>query len=198
MVDQNHRAAWVFAYKFNAGTFPTTTLLGTCLFGGDPKTYPRGQHYVLARAGASTLAEGPDLIGTSTADPVGATFAKIYASGLNFVVWNDQFYSHPKIAGCGDSCGGPWGHSKGILAWDDKGRGIVLQVTTPSWPGSGTAAAPRKGDGNTLGCVEDDDVKAAQHFFALKLNPRDTAYVLDALANASVVTDISNPQLARL
>jgi hypothetical protein len=41
-------------------------------------------------------------------------------------------------------------------------------------------------------------VKASQHFFALRLTPADTAAVLDALANASVVTDVANPQLARL
>jgi hypothetical protein len=131
-------------------------------------------------------------------DPVGATFAKIYASGLNFVVWNDQFYLHPTIRGCSQSCGGPWGHSKGVIAWDDLGEGVVLQVTTPSWPGSGTAAHPRANDGNTLGCIGDDDVKASQHFFALGLTPTDTAAVLDALANASVATDISNPQLAKI
>jgi hypothetical protein len=198
MLDQNHAAAWVFAYKFNAASFPTTASLAGCLFGGDPKSYVSGQHYIFARKGAEALAEGPGLIGTSTADPVGATFAKIYASGLNFVVWNDQFYRHPKIAGCSESCGGPWGHSKGLIAWDDEGRGVVFQVTTPSWPGSGTSAAPRAHDGNTLGCVEDDNVKAAQHFFALRLTPADTAHVLDALANASVVTDITNPQLARI
>jgi hypothetical protein len=198
MVDQHKKSEWVFAYKFNAASFPTTSMPATCLFGGDPKSYARSQHYVFASKSASTLAEGPGLIGTSTDDPVGATFAKIYASGLNFIVWNDQFYRHPNIAGCSESCGGPWGHSKGVIAWDDQGRGLVLQVTTPSWPGSGTVAAPRQNDGNTLGCIEDDDVKAAQHFFALRLTPTDTAEVLDALANASVVTDIANPQLARI
>lgn len=198
MVDQNHPSKWVAAFKFNAATFPTTATLGSCLFGGTPQTYPSSQHYALASAGAPTLRDGPGLIGTSTADPIGATFAKIYASGLSFVVWNDQFYRHPPIAGCAESCGGPWGHSKGILAWDDQGRGVVVQVTTPSWPGSGTALVPRANDGNTLGCIEDDDVKASQHFFALRLNPADTAAMLDALANASVVTDVTKPQLARI
>ena len=198
MLDQNHRAEWVFAFKFNAGTFPTTSTLSSCLFGGTPKPYKRSQRYVFASKSAPVLHDGPSLIGTSTADPVGATFAQIYASGLNFVVWNDQFYRHPPIAGCGESCGGPWGHSKGVLAWDDQGRGVVMQVTTPSWPGSGTAALPRANDGNTLGCVEDDNVKASQHFFALRLTRADTAAVLEALANASVATDVTNPQLARL
>jgi hypothetical protein len=198
MVDQNHRAEWVFAFKFNAGTFPTTATLSSCLFGGDPQSYASSQRYVFASKAAPELRDGPGLIGTSTSDPVGATFAKIYAAGLNFVVWNDQFYRHPAIAGCSESCSGPWGHSKGVLAWDGQGRGVVVQVTTPSWPGSGTAAAPRASDGNTLGCVDDDNVKASQHFFALRLTPADTAAVLDALANASVVTDLANPQLARL
>jgi hypothetical protein len=198
MVDEAHPADWVFAFKLNAARFPTTGTLTSCLFGGTPKSYASSQKYALAYAGSSTLRDGPGLIGTSTFDPVGATFAKIYASGMNFVIWNDQFYRHPPIAGCSESCSGPWGHSKGVLAWDNLGQGIVLQVTTPSWPGSGTAAAPRAADGNTLGCVGDDDVKASQHFFALRLNPVDTAAVLDALANASVVTNVSNPQLARV
>jgi len=197
MADEAHRSTWVFAYKFNVGTFPTVAPT-TCLFGGVPEPDAGSQRYILASKTLPALRDGPGLIGTSTADPVGATFAKIYASGLNFVVWNDQFYLHPAIAGCGESCGGPWGHSKGVVAWDADGRGLVLQVTTPSWPGSGTSAAPRAGDGNTLGCVEDNNVKAAQHFFALRLSPADTAAVLDALANASVVTDISSPQLARI
>ena len=198
MVDQAHPAKWVFVYKFNAASYPASGPVTQCVFGGDPKSYARSQRYIVSSSGMTALSNGPDMVGVSPADPIGATFARIYASGLNFVVWNDQFYSHPKITGCSNSCSGPWGHSKGILAWDDKGRGVVLQVTTPSWPGSGTSAAPRQNDGNTLGCVEDDDVKAAQHFFALQLDPADTAYVLDALANASVATDISNPQLARL
>ena len=198
MVDEAQRAKWVFVYKFNAASFPTSGTLASCLFGGDPKRYASSQHYVVAESAHPSLGDGPGLIGTSTSDPVGATFARIYASGLNFVVWNDQFYRHPPIAGCGESCGGPWGHSKGVIAWDALGRGIVMQVTTPSWPGSGTAAAPRRDDGNTLGCISDDDVKAAQHFFAVRLTPTDTAHVLDALANASVVTDIANPQLARV
>lgn len=198
MVDELHPADWLFAFKFNAATLPTTAKPATCLFGGTPKSYKRSQAYALAHAGLPALADGPGLIGTSAADPVGATFAKIYTSSLNFVVWNDQFYRHPPIKGCSESCGGPWGHSKGMIAWDEFGNGLVLQVTTPSWPGSGTSVAPRKDDGNTLGCVEDDDVKASQHFFALRLSPADTALVLEALANASVVTDIGKPQLARI
>jgi hypothetical protein len=198
MVAAGQPADWVFAFKFNAGTFPTTATLSSCLFGGTPKPYVSSQKYALAYAGSSALRDGSGLIGTSSADPVGATFAQIYTSNLNFVVWNDQFYRHPPIAGCTDSCSGPWGHSKGVVAWDNSGEGVVLQVTTPSWPGSGTMATPRADDGNTLGCVTDDDVKASQHFFALRLNPSDTAAVLDALANASVVTDVSKPQLARI
>ena len=198
MVDQATPAAWVFAFKFNAADFPTSGTLTSCLFGGTPKAYASSQKYAFAYAGSSTLRDGPGLVGTSTADPVGATFAEIYSSGLNFVVWNDQFYGHPAITGCSQSCSGPWGHSKGVIAWDDTGNGVVLQVTTPSWPGSGAAAHPRRSDGNTLGCVTDDDIKASQHFFALKLTLSDTAAVLDALANASVVTNLSNAQLAKI
>jgi hypothetical protein len=191
-------ADWIFAFKLNAATASTTATLGNCTFGGAPKSYHSSQHYVVASSLDPQLRDGPGLVGTGSSDPVGATFELIYQSDLSFVVWNDQFYRHPNIAGCSDSCGGPWGHSKGIIAWDALGQGVVLQVTTPSWPGSGTQQVPRDGDGNTLGCVNDDDVKASQHFFSVRLAPADTAAVLDALENASVVTDIANPQLARI
>ena len=94
-------------------------------------------------------------------DPVGTTFNQIYDGALNYVVWNDQFYNDPQIAGCGTSCSAPWGHSKGVLTWDEQGNGVVLQVTTPSWPGAGSKSH-RRTDGNTLGCVTDDNVLVAQ------------------------------------
>ena len=103
-----------------------------------------------------------------------------------------------KIKGCTTECGSPWGHSKGMLAWNDDGQGFVLQVSTPSWPACGNKKYPRKTDGNTLGCVKDNDVEVSQHFFALKLTKNDVVKVLGALQNASVVTDPKNPQLAHL
>ncbi|WP_309662487.1 deoxyribonuclease II family protein, partial [Sphingomonas sp.] len=161
---------WVFAFKLNASTFPTTGAVTNCLFGGTPQPERSSQQYSVARSSSSALVAGPGLLGTSLSDPVGATFNQIYHSALNFVVWNDQFYRHPNIQGCAQSCGGPWGHSKGMIAWDNDGNGLALQVTTPSWPGSGTDAAPRAGDGNTLGCIEStNNVLYSQHFFALRL-----------------------------
>jgi hypothetical protein len=75
-----------------------------------------------------------------------------------------------------------------MLAWDDEGNGVVLQVTTPDWPGSGSAQIPRTSDGNTLGCnAKDNDILVSQHFFV--------TVVLKALANASVVTDPTNQQI---
>src|SRR5204863_8132467 len=122
-----------------------------------------------------------------SADPVGATFDGVYNDGFFYVIWNDQFYGDPAIAGCTNSCSSPWGHSKGMLAWNDAGDGFVMQVSTPSWPAAGSKLSPRKTDGNTLGCVTDDDVKVSQHFFALKLTKDDVVKVLKALKNASVV-----------
>ena len=87
------------------------------------------------------------------------------------------------------------GHSKGMLAWNDAGEGSVIQVSTPSWPAAGSAKFPGKTDGNTLGCVKDDNVMVSQHFFALKLTKDDLVQVLTALGNASVVTDTSNRQV---
>ena len=139
-------------------------------------------------------------MGDTTNDPLGATYDEIYSGSLYYVVWNDQFYQDPKLAACGssDSCSAPWGHSKGIVAWNDSGNGIVIQVTTPDWPGSGSNQHPRQEEGNTLGCTErDNDVMVSQHFFALKLTKDDVVKVLTALQNASVVTDPHDAQIVR-
>ena len=72
-----------------------------------------------------------------------------------------------------------------------------MQVSTPSWPASGNASFPRKSDGNTLGCVKDNDIQVSQHFFALRLSKDDLVQVLKALQNASIVTDTKNPQIVQ-
>jgi hypothetical protein len=73
-----------------------------------------------------------------------------------------------------------------------------MQVSTPSWPAAGSKTRWRKTDGNTLGCVRDDNVEVSQHFFALKITKDDLIVILKALANASVVTDPNNPQLVNV
>lgn len=70
-----------------------------------------------------------------------------------------------------------------------------MQVSTPSWPESGSPKFPRESDGNTLGCVRDNNVTFSQHFFALRLSKSDLVLVLQGLANASVVTDPENQQI---
>jgi hypothetical protein len=120
----------------------------------------------------------------------GATFDQVYNGKFYYVLWNDQFYGDPL-----QTQSAPWGHSKGMLAWNDEGDGMMLQASTPSWPASGNSSEPRKTDGNTLGCVADDNVLVSQHFFALKLNKADVVIVLKALANASVVTDPTKLQI---
>lgn len=200
LIDQTHPAVWVFAYKFNAANFPTPPVTH-CLFGGSPHAPSSDKsslYYAATWSGLGTLASGSGLIGTELTDPLGATFSEIYNGNWSYVVWNDQFDAHPSLPSCQKDCPGPWGHSKGILAWDDAGNGLVLQVSTPSWPGSGSVAQPRAGKGNTLGCNTKNNIVFAQHFFALRLTPADTAAVLDALANASVATDPNNPQIARV
>lgn len=191
---------WMFAFKFNAQSFPgctddgTTPVVGSKgIFGGTVDGYPDGhsQQYVFATSAAPTLVKGTGCLGATLEDPLGATFAQIYNTpGYYFVLWNDQFYNNP-IANMDT----PWGHSKGMVAWDDDGNGMVLQVSTPSWPASGSAAHPRQNDGNTLGCISDDDVEISQHFFSLKLTKADLVVVLQALANASVATSLSQPSI---
>jgi hypothetical protein len=199
LLSAGHPVEWWFVFKFNTAAFPGCgpSVDRQCTFGGDVQDYNSGfsQQFVYASSEAPSLQKGSSCVGESAADPVGATFGEVYNGTFFYVVWNDQFYDDPKISGCTKSCSSPWGHSKGMLAWDDSGEGLVLQVTTPSWPAAGSALHPRVSDGNTLGCVTDDNVEVSQHFFALKLTKDDVVKLLFALLNANVVTDPSNPQI---
>lgn len=200
LLAKGHPVDWWFVFKFNSAAFPGCGGAATraCLFGGSVQNYAKfSQQFVFASSEARVLQQGTNCAGDTTADPLGATFEQVYDNSLNYVVWNDQFYDDPVIKGCTKECGAPWGHSKGMLAWNDAGEGLVLQVTTPSWPAAGSKLSPRKTDGNTLGCVKDDNVEVSQHFFALKLTKDDLVKVLRALLNASVVTDPKNTQLVK-
>ena len=217
LLSKGHPVDWWFVFKFNAKSFPGCGG-GTraCPFdlvppNGTPQAYPEGfgQQYVYASSENPTLVKGASLCtGTTTSaagttrppaqDPLGVTFDEVYHGGFNYIVWNDQMKGDPVMACGGTQCGAPWGHSKGMVAWNSNGDGFVMQVSTPSWPGAGSAAFPRKTNGNTLGCVNDDDVLVSQHFFALRLTHDDLKVVLAGLANASVVTDMGNKQLANV
>jgi hypothetical protein len=189
-----HPVNWWFAFKFNGATYPCNESLEPSrgIFGGSPIDYGGGLslNYACASSDSPSLQMGTGYLGTSLNDPLGATFNQIYNGSCNFVIWNDQFYNDPL-----ENLDAPWGHSKGVLAWDNTGAGLVIQVSTPSWPASGSALHPRKTDGNTLGCVADDDSMMSQHFFALMLSPEDVAIVLNGLANASVGTAPTNSQI---
>ena len=168
-----------------------------CPFGGNPAAYRNSQQFVFASSANASLTKSDGCAGTT--DPVATTFDQIYGGKFRYLVWNDQFYQEPKVHACSaNSCGGPWGHSKGVLAWNDEGEGLVIQVTTPSWPGVGNKKFDRKA-GNTLGCIKKpNNIQNAQHFFALKLNKDNLLKVLDALANASVVTDVQELELVNI
>ena len=139
-----HAVKWWFVFKLNAAKFGGCSggASRSCPFGGTVQDYVYGQQFVYAsdeteaQDGANVLQEGSGCVG-SIRDPVGATVDQIYHGQYNYVVWNDQFYDDPEIAGCSKNCASPWGHSKGILAWNDAGEGLVMQVTTPSWPAAG-------------------------------------------------------------
>lgn len=198
MLAKGHPVNWWFVFKLNVAKFPGCEGGGKvqCAFGGDPQSYTPGLQYAYASSEADTLqAGGNDCLGDGTNDPVGATFDQVYNGKFYYVIWNDQFYGDPASASCGgEGCDSPWGHSKGMIAWNEAGEGMVMQVSTPSWPAAGSSGHPRT-DGNTLGCVKDDDVKVSQHFFALRLSHDDLLTVLNGLSNASVVTDAKNVQI---
>ncbi|MHB8454406.1 MAG: deoxyribonuclease II family protein [Acidiferrobacterales bacterium] len=197
LVTKGRPVQWWFVFKFNAHVFPGCgdSTARACAFGGELRRYVFGQQYVYASSDTDTLAKGSGCVGATTIDPVGATFDEVYNHSFYYVIWNDQFYNDPEIAGCTRQCGSPWGHSKGMLVWNRDGDGFVMQVSTPSWPAAGSKVWPRQRDGNTLGCIRDDDVKVSQHFFALRLTKADLVKVLLALKNASVVTDPENRQI---
>lgn len=200
MADKNTPVEWMFAFKFNSASFPgctddgvTPTIGSQGIFGGTVDAYKSGhsQQYVFATSASPALSKGTGCIGATDNDPLGATFGQIYNNpGYFYVVWNDQFYNNPI-----ENMDSPWGHSKGMVAWNQDGEGMVLQVTTPSWPASASSAFPRQNDGNTLGCIKDDDIEVSQHFFALKLTKNDLASVLTALGNSSVATSLSQPSI---
>ena len=200
LLETGHAVDWWFVFKLNSKAFSGcgAGVTRTCTFGGKVQDYKAfGQQFVYASSENGKLQQGSGCAGETATDPLGATFDQVYNGTYNYLIWNDQFYDDPKIKGCTKQCGSPWGHSKGMLAWNDAGEGLVLQVSTPSWPASGNRTSPRKTDGNTLGCVTDDNVEVSQHFFALKLSKDDLVKVLGALQNASVVTDLKNPQIVK-
>ncbi len=204
MLQKGHPVAWWFVFKLNSGSFPKCGASDsrTCLFGGTVQNTPAyhnfGQRYIYASSETATLQDGSkDCLGTTTSDPVSASFDEVYNGTYHYVVWNDQPYGDPPGVCSGSGCGAPWGHSKGMVSWNDAGEGFVMQVSTPSWPLSGSAKFPRKTDGNTLGCIRDNDIEVSQHFFALRLNKDDLVLVLQGLNNASVVTDPKNPQIVQ-
>lgn len=197
-----HPVDWWFIFKFNTASFPGcgggSGETRACPFGGKVQPYPKGfgLQFVYASSEDPALQKGSGCVGETPTDPLGATFAQIYENGFHYVIWSDQFYDDPKLD-CAKQkgyCDAPWGHSKGLLAWNEAGVGLVLQVTTPSWPAAGSKGHPRT-DGNTLGCVKDDNVLVSQHFFALKLTKDDLVIVLKALQNAGVATKPTNPQI---
>jgi hypothetical protein len=206
---------WWFVFKFNssksfAGCGPRDEAKKKkedsenrqCIFGGKVQTKTGfGQQFAVASSGHPKLEDGHGCTGATLTDPVGATFDQVYHGAFNYLIWNDQFYKDPAVKACkGDSCGAPWGHSKGLLAWNDEGEGFIMQVSTPAWPRSGSIKFDkRKGDkGNTLGCnSSNNNLRASQHFFALKLSKTDLPEVVKALRNASVVTDPTKLQIVR-
>jgi Deoxyribonuclease II len=206
---------WWFAFKFNssktfAGCEPARKeraeekgeTVRQCIFGGVVQTKPAfGQQFAFASSEDGALRQGKGCAGATLTDPIGATFDQVYNGSFHYLIWNDQFYRDPAVSACtGDSCGAPWGHSKGLLAWNDAGDGFVMQVSTPAWPRSGSSQFDtRKGNkGNTLGCnSSNNNLRASQHFFALRLKHDGLVKVLDGLKNASVVTDPTSLQIVR-
>ena len=182
LLAKGHPVDWFFVFKLNTKTFPACGGGAVaCPFGGTVQSYKEGsgQQFAYASSESSTLADGGSVcLGTSTGDPVGATFDEVYNGSFHYLIWNDQPYGDPALGCSGDGCSAPWGHSKGMLAWNDEGVGFVMQVSTPDWPLSGSKAHPRGKEGNTLGCVADNNVLVSQHFFALRLSKTDLVNVL--------------------
>src|SRR5262249_23494520 len=115
---------WWFVFKFNTAT--ASSCVGgvprACVFGGQLQPYKFGLQFAVASSAAPALkAGGGGCLGDTTADPVGATFNQVYNGKFFYVIWNDQFYTDPMA-----TQGAPWGHSKGMLAWNSDGNGFVM------------------------------------------------------------------------
>lgn len=197
---------WWFAFKFATTGFEGCSGELRCIFGGEPQNDRKyGLKFVSSQsvAGRTSGLDFQETCLGSGEDPVAKTFAQVYDGAANYIIWNDQFYEDPKLPNihpkCNQkSCGAPWAHSKGVMAWDKDGKGFLMQVSTPDWPGNGDKTHTRE-EGNTLGCTKDNNVKVAQHFFALRLaTPADAVTALQALRRASVVSDPTNPTLMKL
>ncbi|GAB5417551.1 MAG: hypothetical protein Crog4KO_08230 [Crocinitomicaceae bacterium] len=208
MLSENKPVDWIFVFKFNGYNFNgfSGEVGSPGIFGGTFQRYSYydkyqgGQQYCYASSENPEMQLGNGMCGATYQDPLGATFAQVYdTDDYNYLIWNDQFKGNPQPKSLGDAqyAGAPWGHSKGMVAWNDDGEGMVLQVTTPSWPAAGNKNHPRVGDGNTLGCIKDDDIMVSQHFFGLKLNKEDLIKVLEAAQNASISTDPNNIQIVK-
>ena len=149
LITKGQSVDWWFVFKFNDRTFPGCggSAQRSCPFGGTVQDYKNGafsQQYVYASSSNPSLQKGTDCLGDTLTDPVGATFDQVYNGSFYYVLWNDQFYGDPM-----KTKAAPWGHSKGMVSWNENGEGFVMQVSTPSWPASGNKASPRRNDGNT-------------------------------------------------
>ena len=186
---------WWFVFKLNAKSFPECGgAIRACPFGGTVQAYNAfSQQFAYASSDNATLATGRRLYRRFDRRSAGRHLRPGVQRQFLVCAWNDQFYGDPI-----GTKSAPAGHSKGMLAWNKDGNGVVLQVATPDWPAAaGSSRNPRPTDGNTLGCIlHDNDVLVSQHFFALKLNKNDVMAVLKAPENASVVTDPANLQVA--
>ncbi len=114
---------WWFVFKFNAESFPGCGgAQRVCAFGGTVERYTSfSQQFAYASSEDHALQPGGGCIGDTTADPLGATFGQVYNGTYYYVLWNDQFYGNPL-----ENRGAPAGHSKGMLAWNGEGKGMVL------------------------------------------------------------------------
>ena len=142
MLKSGQPVDWWFVFKFNTASLPSCRASAprACIFGGQVQPYKFSQQFAYASSADPTLKQGSGCVGDTQTDPVGATFEQVYAGNAFYVLWNDEFYGDLV-----ETKGAPWGHSKGMLAWNQDGSGFVMQVSTPSWPVlSGSAVLPRK------------------------------------------------------
>ena len=164
-------------------------------------TYYKNQwslQYLIATDKEPKLKKGVGCLGMTNEDPLGSTFNQIYNNNCNYLIYNDQFYSDPISGPDIVAFGTGYAHAKGMLAWDNNGDGIWLQVTTPNWPKCGSKKFATSWDGNTLGCGLDNNIEASQHFFCICINKIDVINILNGYIQTFIITDNSKPQLVYL
>ncbi|TMW62556.1 hypothetical protein Poli38472_005174 [Pythium oligandrum] len=162
---------------------PTCTGLDTEL--RDFRARATGLCYLYADSNTPTLRHfreiGYECLGQGGDDPLSQTLRQIQNNRTDgdvyWALFNDQLNGISQTPGMngGDNktvCSGGdlfSAHAKGAVGFDATSGGFYLQTSTPNFPDPSIVRASREDKFIPLGCQRDNNVKFAQHVFAMSL-----------------------------